>query len=295
MPNFLIIGAQKSGTTSLHRYLSQHPDIYMSPIKETNFFCFVDNKYEFSASRSKFFNQKSVKTIEKYQALFDGVRNETAIGEVSPSYMPVYGVADRIQKYLPKTKLIAILRHPAEAAYSEFMMRVRDGIEPLTDFREAIKDLPRRSHENLPCSWYIERGFYYTQLKAYFDKFNREQIRVYFFEDLRNDQSGTMKDIFRFLEVDENFELDFSKKYNVSGTIKNPLLNLLWTRSIAVRDLIRPLIPENLRQAMVQLVIRNLVKTPLDTELRAELVELYREDILKLQTLLQCDLSHWLA
>jgi len=268
----------------------------MSSIKETNFFCFVDKKSESSGPDTKFgFNQKSVKTIEKYQALFDGVKNETAIGEVSPSYMTEYGVADKIHKYLPKIKLIAILRHPAEAAYSEFMMRVRDGIEPITDFREAIKDLPKRSRENLPCRWYIERVFYYTQLKAYFDKFNRQQIRVYFFEDLCNDQSGTMKDIYRFLEVAEDFELDFSKKHNVSGTIKNPLLRLLWTRSNAVRDFFRPVIPEHLRQTMVQLVIHDLVKTPLDPELRAELVELYREDILKLQNLLQHDLSHWLA
>jgi len=293
MPNFLIIGAPKSGTTSLYQYLRQHPEVYMSPVKAPNFFSFYGKDAQFRGVRAAFARQTFVLKMEEYQKLFAGVTSEKAIGEVSPGYM-TRSAAENIKRLLPGIKLIAILRHPADRAYSSFMMRVRDGLEPYEDFREAIKHDAQRRKQNTVVGGYIEKGFYYKLLKDYFTLFPREHLKVYLFEDLKDDPYGMLSDLFNFLKVDENFKPDLSISHNASGKIRNPFMHHLWTRSGVLRDLIRPLMPEKIRHAAFEWFIRDLEKFTLDEELRAELVELYSEDIRKLQELLQRDLSGWL-
>lgn len=301
MPNFLIIGAQKAGTTSLYHYLGQHPQIYVSPIKEPNFFASEGEKPDP--------RKPSVNDIDTYRGLFRGVSGEKAIGEASPWYLYSPKAPERIKHYVPDTKLIAILRDPTERAYSQFLHFVRDGREPTTDFARALQEEEVRVRDNQAASAnrgglgaYLSRGFYHAQLKRYFDLFDRSQIRVYLSEDLNSDPIGVVQDVFRFLEVDKTFVPVISTKYNASGVPKNKLLHAFLTKPHLVKRSLRRLklyLPSELRlriaDGLAYLRNRNFVEPPqLSPEMRQQLVEVYREDILKLQDLIQRDLSKWL-
>ena len=213
MPNFLIIGAMKAGTTSLFNYLKQHPQIYMSPVKEPRFFAIEGEDLHFGEEdpRSRVW-AGSVTTIDDYKALFDGVTAEKAIGEASPLYLCSSKASERIQYYLPNVRLIAILRHPVDRAFSHFLHRVNHGFEPIMDFSRAL-EVDETCHRFL----YIEQGMYSTLLSRYYQNFSRQQIRTYLYDDLQEDTLGLLLDIFRFVEVDESWLIDTSKKYNVSS------------------------------------------------------------------------------
>lgn len=298
MPNFLIIGTQKAGTTALYYYLKQHPQIYMSSLKEPHFFALEGQKLDFRGPHEQEeINSISVTDIEAYRALFQGVLDETAIGEASAMYLYSSKAPERIHHYIPDAKLIAILRDPAKRAYSSFSQMTRDGRESLTSFAQALQEEEKRiRHHWVPIYYYQQMGFYYTQLKRYFDTFGQDQIRVYLYEDLNTKPGSVLQDIFRFLGVDHTFAPDTSLRHNVSGIPKNKVLHTFLGNQYPIKSLFKPLIPERLRQRLVvSLQNLNLEKSPsLSPELRKQLVNVYREDILKLQDLIQRDLSEWL-
>ena len=170
MPNFLIIGAAKSGTSSLYAYSKQHPEIYMSSLKEPRFFAFEGEKVDFCGPGSDVFNQETITNLEAYRALFNRVSDEKAIGEASPAYLCVPKAAECIYHYIPDVKLIVILRQPAERAYSSFLHTVRAGVEVNTDFTHALQEEEKRILNNWGFIWrHKTLGFYYPQLKPYFD------------------------------------------------------------------------------------------------------------------------------
>lgn len=286
MPNFLIIGAQKAGTTSLYYYLKQHPQIYMSPIKEPHFFTYEGEKLGYSTPTR-------ITNVEDYCKLFQGVLKEIAVGEASPSYIYSPKVPERIQHYIPDAKLIAILRHPAERAYSNFVHNIQHGSEPLQDFAQALRKEEKRVCDNQAFHLhYKQKGFYYVQMRRYFDRFNRSQIKVYLYEDLITDPISMLQNIFQFLGVDETFTPNVSNRYNVSNTPKNEILRTLVERLKPIKPVFRQFLPGSL-QYYIKSQISNK-PSPLSPELRRELIDVYREDILKLQYLIQQDLSKWL-
>jgi Sulfotransferase family len=302
LPNFLIIGAMKAGTTSLYHYLKQHPQIYMSSIKEPNFFSLEGSNLDFNGAEGKeriqrWVKRESVTNIEEYRALFRRAASETAIGEASPMYLYSPEAPYRIRYYVPEAKLIAILRNPVERAYSAFLYMTRDGREPINEFSQALQAEESRMRANWEWIWhYKHMGFYYTQLKRYFDVFDRGQIKVYLYEDLRADLPCVLQDIFQFLEVDEAFVPDTSLRHNVSGVPGSGLLPRLILRRNPVKTVLRPLFPQGLRQRIsVSLKSRSLVEPPpLAPEVRRELLEVYWDNILKLESLIERDLSGWL-
>ena len=297
MPNFLIIGAAKSGTGALYHYLGQHPQIYMSPLKEPMFFALKDEKVDFSGpGDNKTINRKSVTNQSAYELLFQDISNEKAFGEASTLYLYSPKAPERIQYYLPEVRLIAILRHPAERAYSAFMHLLREGREPLTDFAQALRAEDVRRRNNWEPLWhYTQVGFYYSQLKRYVDRFDQSQIRVYLYEDFNINPLGVIKDIFRFLEVDEAFIPDMSIRYNVSGIAKNKILHTFLTKKNPIRAILKPFLPARTRRRIRNnLMNRNLSKPPLSPAVRRQLIDIFREEILKSQELIQRDLSTWL-
>ncbi len=296
MPNFLIIGAAKAGTTALYRYLNEHPQIYMSPKKEPQFFALEGEKADFQGPGDGI-KYTYITEFEAYCELFDNVVNELAIGEASPWYLYEPKAPERIQHYIPNAKLIAILRDPVERAYSNFLNSVREDLEPLNDFVQAMEAESERINSNWSPRWfYKQRGFYYIQLKRYFDQFDRNQLKVYLYEDLQSDPIGLMQDIFQFLGVDETFVPDTSQKHNVSLIPRNKVLNKLFRQPNSIKSILKPFLPSRLRkQVKTNLINLNLQKKPqLQPEVRKQLIEEYREDILKLQELIQRDLSRWL-
>jgi hypothetical protein len=289
IPNFIVIGAWKAGTTSLYRYLKQHPQIYMSPIKETNFFALMGGKSDLVGVRTKEIS-RSITKIEDYLTLFRGVSNEEAIGEVSPRYLYSPKACERIRQYIPGAKLIVILRDPVERAYSSYLMYVSFGIESCTNFSEAIKDRQTWGYHGPP-------GFYYEQIKRYFKTFNQDHIRLYLYDDWETKNPEILKDIFRFLGVDDTFVPEVFVRYEVSGFPRNRVLSFLLSPN-PVKNTLKGLLPASLRRPIITYIMniknQNLIKPPLPSEVRRELISVYRDDILKLQDLIQRDLSNWL-
>ncbi len=293
MPNFLIIGAAKAGTTALHKYLQQHPQIYMTPTKETNFFAFEGEKLDYQGPGDKALKDFSITELSKYQAEFTGVTDELAIGEACPSYLYFPQAATRINNYIPDARLIVILRNPVERAYANFLHTVRDDREPHSDFALALQDEPTRIANNWEWFWhYVRVGYYGAQLKRYYEMFAPSQIEVYLYEDLKENPVALLQNIFRFIEVDDTFVPNMALRPNKSGMPKNKLFHQLLTKPNPLKTLLKPLFPAKIRQKIQH---QNLNTPQIDPEVRQQLIELYRADILECQDLIDRDLSAWLV
>jgi hypothetical protein len=312
LPSFLIIGAARSGTTSLYEYCRQHPQVFMSPRKETNFLAFAG---EPTAGRSPSYQRmasRAVGSLDEYAALFAGRTTELAVGEASPKYMyhPARSIAN-INTCVPQARLIAILRHPADRAYSHYLLALVDGHETLPDFDAAVDAEAERIRQGWEDQFhYVERGFYYRQLRAYYDAFPAEQMRVYLHEDLVRDAASLLRDLYAFIGVDPDAAVDSSLRYNsalderpapsAQGPVPMRLANSrLWT-------FLRQRAPWQLRQSIhrglsLARVGRNPAPPrkadnlpPFRPETRARLIETYRQDVLRLQDLIGRDLAAWL-
>jgi len=294
-PNFIIIGAMKAATTSLYTYIKQHPDIFMTKVKEPMFFNNFqqENNYNILGSKSN----KST-TLEEYLAMFKDAKNEKAIGEASPAYIYNENAPYLIKEHLPDVKIIAILRQPTDRAYSNFLHTKRADRENVNSFGQAIKIEKERISDNWsPLYHYIQKGFYSVQLKRYYNLFPKENIKVYLFEDVVKTPKETLKDIFKFLNVDENIEIDVSKKSNVSGTPKG-ILGFILKKMRYYNLMPKFAISDYLPTFIISLLFKSVYKDTekLDSVLRKELTDkYYREEILKLEKLIDRDLSNWLS
>jgi hypothetical protein len=296
LPNFLVIGAAKSGTTSLYHYLRQHPEIFMSPVKEPRFFALEGHPLDFRGPGDERFRLGTTTTLEAYRELFEGVSDERAIGEASVLYLHHPAAPEAIARHIPGVKLIAVLRNPVDRAYSGFLIKLRDGYEPLTDFEQALRVEPQRIAEGWYYTWhYRDQGFYHRNLLRYFERFDPSQVRVYLHEDFERDPHGMLTDIFRFLGVDDGFRPDLRTRHNASGRPRSPRLQRLLTRAHPVKEAAKSVIPEEWgHRVIARLQTGNLERPPLPSETRAHLVEGYRDDIRQLEGLIGRDLSHWL-
>jgi len=292
MPNFLIIGAAKAGTTSLYYYLSQHPQIFMSSNKEPRYF--APEFYLSDDSLGSKRKEDKPLTLDDYYQLFKDVKDELAIGEASPEYIYYPESPHRIKAAIPDVKLIAILRNPIERAFSQYCYNVGRACEPLS-FADALAAETERTQQNwVPGHLYQQSGFYYEQLTRYFELFNPDQIRVYLYEDLDKRTVGVCQDSFAFLGVDPQFAPDLARK-NPSEMPKSYLLNKLLFRNKPLRQTINRLVPKAILSRITkpakQLAFQG--KPTMPTEARQQLLHLYQDDILKLEKLIQKDLSHW--
>ena len=292
LPNFLIIGAAKSGTTSLYDYLNQHPQVYMSPVKEPRFFALEGEKLNFQ-NPDQAINETSITTFSDYCSLFDNVTHETAIGEASPLYLYSPKAVERIAHCLPEAKLIAILRNPVDRAYSCYKHLI--ALERFS-FAEALEQEDKRIQQNWAHLWhYRQGGYYYLQLKRYFDKFSPEQIKVYLFDDLKAEPAKLLEDVYSFIGVDSSFIPDLTFK-NVSNNPKVKSLQNITNGHSFLRSVAQQVIPYSIRKNIAEKIRQWNSKefTPMPQDTKEQLVEGYKQDILKLQELIDRDLSHWL-
>jgi Sulfotransferase domain len=214
LPNFLVIGAMKAGTTSLFHYLGAHPDAYLSPLKEVEFF--VDGK-----------NWR--RGLEWYRAQFaDASSDALAIGEASTAYtkFPEYdGVPERIASVLPDARLIYLVRDPIERIRSHYQHRVLSGAER-APMRTAVLEDPR----------YIDCSRYAMQLERYLPHFAREQILLVTSEDLRSRRAETIGSVYRFLSLDESVGSDvFAHEFYRSEDRKKYPPVAWWVRRVVKR------------------------------------------------------------
>ena len=302
LPDFLIIGAGKSGTTSLEAYLDQHPEIFLPTRKEPNFFAYEHRRAdEFSDLETIEHFNTSVTTYEAYSALFEQAKEEHKVGEISNTYMYMPGSIDNINKYIPEAKFIAILRQPAERLFSRYMHLVRVNKQPEGEF-EDLFDKQSIWWERADL---INEGYYYRNLKQYFDAFDASRIKVLLHEDLLKQRDETLAEMCRFLGVSDCFEFKSSTFYNQSGVIKNQGLNkLIGNDSVLIKGMKRvsPAIYDKikssnfLKDVVEKVRNKNLERKKLSPELKSRIShEIYGEDIANLSKLIDRDLSHWLV
>jgi len=299
-PNFFIIGAPKAGTSALYFCLKQHPEIYMSPVKEPNFFLSESIPPKHAGPKGDYFSCNGVFSPRDYLCLFAGANLQKAIGEASTTYLNSPIAATRISQFAPNARIIVLLRQPADRAYSHFQYLRSQGIEPVFSFAEALSlENARREEGWFAGHLYKESGFYCTQLRRYFDCFHRDQVRIYLYEEWNQAPHTLLQDLFRFLGVDERFVPEI-RRNNVTLLPRWQRLNYLARRPERFDQVMSSLVPGKLRKIIIsgtQIFNRkfNLYKPPpIDPEIRRQLTAGYREDILKLQDLIDRDLSHWL-
>lgn len=244
---FFIVGAQKGGTTALFEYLRRHPDVYMPPEKEIEFFSGPE---------------RDARAWEVYRRrhLAPG-RPVRAVGTASPQYMCDTAVPARMAARVPRARLIAVLRDPVERAVSHYKMARRRGTERRS-FAEAVRaQLAPGALERLralPFSEVAERdayvawGEYARILRGYLEHFPREQLLVLFSEDLREHGAETLRRVYRHLGIAEDFTPpNLGRRYHVGGARRRiPGLEKL-LRSFAARGLLRLAMPKRSYKRML--------------------------------------------
>jgi hypothetical protein len=297
LPNFLIIGAAKSGTTSLWHYLRQHPQICLSPRKEPRFFVFEGETVAYRGPGDISWTEESVTTLEAYRALFDPSPDQTALGEASNVYLYfARKAAPRIARLIPQARLIAILRNPVDRAYSNYLMLRGEGRESHTDFRRALQEEGKRLREGWSPGWaYTGRGFYADSISVFREHFPGGQMLFFLYEDLRDSPQRTLGAIFDFLGI-RRFTPDMSRRYNVSSVPRWRWLAYALRHRTPLSRTLRLFIPEPARNAInARLRDAVAVRPPkMSGEDRRFLRDMFAEDIAKTSALIGRDLSHWL-
>lgn len=290
LPNFLIVGAAKSGTTSLYKYLKQHPDIFMPERKEPCFFVGDPSGLTYQIKKEKY-----------YRKLFATVQNESAIGEASTAYLYDNEAPKRIIEYLGKIKIIILLRNPIEAVYSLYNHEVRREGETLRTFEEALEaEETRRGNPEFKKNcygwhanyYYFDRGMYYRQVKRYIDMFGRHNMLIFIFEELTGNPVSLAKKAFRFLEVDTAFVPEF-KRHNPGGTILD--IQRFWTDAGLFQQIFHSIFSGNIIKKAL-LLLRNACRKPAGpiAETTAQtLRKRFYDDICRLEQLTEKNLSAW--
>ncbi len=293
LPDFIVIGAAKSGTSSLISYLGQHPDVFVPRWKEPNHFALSGQEVSPRGPapapilRQMLYNW-SLADLQTYTALFDAAGTAKAIGEGSVRYLYFETAAPRIRQTLPEVRLVAILRDPVARLYSHYMMNRQAQLEPF-DLRAAMAAEEDRIAQGWGWDWhYMRAGFYGAQLKRYFDLFPRSQIAVFLYDDFLADPQAVFSGICRHIGVDPDFVPDMSKRSMVSSLPRHLWLDrqLNWPSRLRSR-LLKPPYRDFVRPVMNRLNRWNSWPVPpMDAGLRQELARLFRTDIALLSDLL---------
>lgn len=269
LPNFIVIGAPRAGTSWIHKNLLDHPEVFVPQKKELHFF---DREYD--------------KGIAYYEEYFAEWKGQKAIGEATPDYLHgSYSATDipaLMHKHVPDARLIASLRNPIERAYSRYWnAKAKFDHNRSLSFEEKLKDRPE----------FVKEGMYADQLESYYAHFPRERILVLLYDDLEADPHGFMRQIYSFLGVDPDFESDWeTTKVNQAAGKKN-LAN-----SRFLYQLSRALSWAGLHGASSRVREANSVdQPPMSAETRRRLTDVYREPNRRLAALIGRDLSRWNA
>ena len=294
MPTFLVIGAAKSGTTALWTYLRQHPDVFMPAFKEPQFFAFAEgDRPAFGGPGATI--GRAITNRVAYEALFTDAGGARAVGEASNLYLYVDEAAGRIAAALPDVRLLAILRQPADRAFSSYQHLKRQGREPAPTFEAALAMEADRIRDGWGFLWrYRDFGNYGRQLRRYLDVLPREQLMVHLYDDLESNPGGTLRRTFEFLGVDPSFIPDLSARPNRGGVPRTGWRGALLSRRNPLRRLLAPLVPSGARkQARAAADRQALARETIDPATRVRLTREFDEDIAELESLLQRDLSAW--
>lgn len=289
--DFFIVGAARCGTTSLYNYLKSNEQIFLPNVKETNFFSEVSSHrredYELP-KEDEFYHTKIIKSVEVYNALYKKAEKDQIKGDISPSYLWDLDAARRIYNYNPKAKVIISLRHPVDRAFSHYIMNYYTGSDKTETFSEAIKATKNLKWSS--CNQYLEMGLYYKQVKAYFDLFKREQIKVLVYEDWITNTEEELKKVFEFLDLETTAKV---VPKNVETNKIKPIRNLTLLNFLR-QNSIRRVLKLFLSDRTIEKVKSNVFYADkeieaLDNELKNNLSKSFSKDVKELSELTQID------
>jgi hypothetical protein len=290
LPNFIVIGAAKAGTTALHWYLAEHPDVFMTPTKDPSYFAYGRDEQGRLLWGDPELHYFRIQSWPEYVELFANADGAAAVGEASTMYLECPQSAERIRKALPDTRIICCIRDPVDRAYSDYQMYLRkkgERLDPARDFTPAASWARPDSH-------WMRIGKYYSQLRRYYDAFPREQIHVFLFDDMKKDTLGTVQEVYRFLGVDPTFVPDLDTPHNIGGMPANPRLDRI-LRHRAIRTTVGPWVPQTAANWVRRLLAKNMRQAPpLPLELERKLRENFHSDIKQTSELIGRNLDHWL-
>jgi hypothetical protein len=297
LPNFLIVGAAKSGTSSLHNYLNQHPEVFMPSY----------NKEGMKVKEPRFLIKDLVQhrlhngvwTFEEYQSLFADVKDEKAIGESTVLYLYYFKYAIKnIKHYLgEEVKIIIMLRNPTDRAYSAFQ-HVSRGFKENNSFEESLEiETGRMEREETltPMVMYKEMGMYYKMAKAYMESF--KNVHIIFYEDFRDNIELEMNKVYNFLGISINIEIDLTARHNVGGKRwKDETMKFVFMKDSPIKSILKSVLPKNLKKGIRNKLVNASTNkvVPIKEETRKMLNDYFKEDIKKLSELLNKDLQHWI-
>ena len=293
LPNLLIVGAAKCGTTSLHNYLKQHPDIFMSKQKEPHFLINSD----IGEDRI----HKAITVLEDYEDMFKTDSIYKYKGESSVMYLafPEFSIKN-IKKYLdPDVKIIIMLRNPVERAFAGYLHNLRYNPSENLSFEEAFEKSEARYYQQrdiTPDTRYLHVGNYYSQVESFMSMFN-DNVLVIMYEDYVSDIDLCLANVFDFLDIDK-ISVDTSRRHMVGGWIfKRKFLRNLLIPKNNFKSLIKSFLPnKKIRKAVKQKIMNmSTVKNPsISKDMHKKLTEYYRKDIDNLSKLLNKELNCWI-
>jgi hypothetical protein len=311
-PDFFIVGHAKCGTTALYEMLRRHPDIYMPSVKEPQFF--ARNWLAPGEPPPTRFEQTGLvaETLEQYLALFAAAPADKLLGEGSTFYLFSEAAPARIAAAQPDAKIVAILREPADFLRSLHLQMIQNQVETERDLRRALAlEDARRQGREIPknAHWpqaliYTDRVRYVEQLRRYREAFPAGQMKVLIYDDFRSDNEGTLREVLRFLGVEDSHPLQ-PLSANPTVRVRSLRLAALW-RGISAgegrlargaRGTAKVLTTSAVRRRIVYPLRRRVVYAPprpLDADLAAELRRRFKGEVVALGEYLDRDLvSLW--
>ncbi|MEL6440622.1 MAG: sulfotransferase [Cyanobacteria bacterium J06621_8] len=299
-PNFFIVGQPKSGTTALHQFLQQHPEIFMSGYKEPHFFC-ADFHLESDQHHGKqlFFDFRQESA---YLQLFAKAKTEKAVGEATANYLYSRVAANKIHNFNPDAKIIILLREPAQYLYSlhSHYAKFTEENEPNFAAALALERLRQQGKNSSPrvmspsFLFYSERVKYYQQVKRYYDLFPAEQIKIIIYEKFRADNEGIYREILEFLGVDQSFVPNFAL-INVNKEVKFPALNNFVNRPF-IKSITKNLISQEFNEFVRDNIVEKLLwhqapKDSIPEEMKLKLMQKYQPEVAQVSELIGIDLE----
>ncbi len=300
LPNFLMIGVPRSGSTWLYTVLRVHPEIYLSPaLKESHFFSGAAD-VTVRDLQAVNISYRLTHDLDEYQQLFASAEGFPLRGEIDPSILGCARYAiPKIRELIGECQFLIVLRQPAERAYSHYLLHARFYGEPHPFEYYLHLDTPRDAYERIALHRYFRCSYYYEDVKLFFDAFGRRAFCVVLYDDLA-DADAFLQTILQFLHAAPFALPDLSERIN-AGIVPAGILAPLRRPQHPLRQFARRYLPTAWRKPLRRAWQRNRAasggwsKPPLGSAIRQALTERYREDILQLQDLIQRDLGHWLV
>lgn len=310
-PNLFIVGAPKSGTTSIYNFLKLNSDVYMCPIKEPHFFS-KDIKSENFNEKYRKLNEFNIdeylskerlaekhitfisnQSIDKYLQLFRERKSEKYTGEASTCYLFSKNAAHNIHKFNPDSKIIICLRQPLERAYSHWKMNFKSSITETSNFNEDLK----KDFSVIDKTWggesqlLVEVGLYYKQVERYLDLFGSKNVHIIIFDDLKKNTLGVIEKLFSFLEIEHQFDQKSRTEYNIALSPRNNVIKFLF--NLFKDNFLISGLPNRYKKIIKMFFLKkdeNPYMTNKDFQLNNNY---FIDDILKLEKLINKDLVNW--